>query len=62
MLARLDQEGEDLLNYTLLVTEERLGCRMYFADPNCAWKKWTNENSNGLPREFHPKGRDLSGF
>ena len=50
--------GSEFANWASI--EARLNCDVYFADPYCAWQKGTNENSNGLLREFYPKGRNLS--
>ena len=50
--------GTEFANWRRI--EERLHCDVYFADPYCAWQKGTNDNLNGLLREFYPKGRNLS--
>ena len=50
--------GSEFANWREI--EEKLHCQMYFADPYCAWQKGTNENLNGLLREFYPKGKNLS--
>jgi IS30 family transposase len=50
--------GKEFAGYKEI--EEKLHCDMYFADPYCAWQKGTNENTNGLLREYYPKGMDLS--